>query len=109
MKKNFAAINYITCRPEFREEFEYLFGTRKGAIDTMPGFVDMEVLRPEKEGDDYLILSHWENKEAFQNWTKSEAFMEGHKRGFAILDKAKAEGKPAPMKSDFKIYEIITE
>lgn len=105
--KNFVAVNYIDCTPEYRERFEELFGTRAKQIDTMPGFVDMQVLRPSKEGDSYLIVSHWESEDSFKNWTKSETFIEGHKLGFADLAKAKAEGRQAPMTSDFKTYEVI--
>lgn len=107
MEKNFVAVNYINCTPEYKERFEELFGSRAGAIDKMSGFIEMHVLRPDKEGDSYLIVSYWENEDAFKDWTKSEAFIEGHKRGFADLAKAKQEGKPAPMTSDFKTYKII--
>lgn len=107
MNQNFVAINYITCEPEYRERFEYLFGSRAKAIDVMPGFVNMHVLRPSKEEDPYLVVSYWQDEASFQAWTKSEAFMQGHKRGFEDVAKAKTEGKPAPMKSDFKTYEII--
>ena len=107
MTKKFVAVNYINCTPEYRERFETLFGSRAHAIDKMPGFIEMHVLRPDKEGDNYLIVSYWENEDAFKDWTKSEAFIEGHKRGFADIAKAKQEGRPAPMTSDFKTYEII--
>ncbi len=107
MSKKFVAVNYINCTPEYQERFETLFGSRAHAIDKMPGFIEMHVLRPEKEGDNYLIVSYWENEDAFKDWTKSEAFIEGHKRGFADIAKAKEEGRPAPMTSDFKTYEII--
>ncbi len=107
MEKKFVAVNYINCTPEYRERFEELFGSRAHAIDSMPGFIEMHVLRPAKDGDNYLIVSYWATEEAFKDWTKSEAFIEGHKRGFADLAKAKQEGKPAPMSSDFKTYEII--
>lgn len=107
MNKNFVAINYITCAPEYQERFEELFGSRAGAIDKMPGFVDMHVLKPNKDNDQYLIVSYWEDESNFKDWTKSEAFIEGHKRGFADMAKAKAEGRPAPMSSDFKTYKII--
>lgn len=106
--KNFVAINYIDCKPEYKERFEELFASRAKQIDTMPGFIEMEVLRPQKDGEAYLIVSHWENEDAFKGWTKSATFIDGHKRGFADLAKAKAEGKEPPMKSDFKTYEIIT-
>lgn len=107
MNRNFVAVNYIDCTPEYRERFEELFCTRAKAIDTMPGFVDMQVLKPSKEGDHYLIVSHWESEDHFRAWTGSEAFIEGHKRGFADVAKARAEGKPAPMTSDFKTYNVI--
>lgn len=107
MQKKFVAVNYISCISEYTERFEELFGSRAKAIDTMPGFIEMHVLRPEKEGDNYLIVSYWEHEQAFKDWTKSEAFIEGHKRGFADIAKAKEEGRPAPMTSDFKTYEII--
>mgnify|MGYP003577017011 CR=1 FL=1 len=107
MDKKFVAVNYIDCTPEYRERFEELFGTRAKAIDLMPGFLEMHVLKPAKEGDAYLIVSYWETETAFKDWTKSEAFLEGHKRGFADLAQAKAEGRPMPMTSNFKTYEII--
>lgn len=106
-EKNFVAVNYIDCKPFYKERFEELFGSRAKQIDTMPGFVDMQVLRPSKEGDEYLIVSHWENEASFKAWTKSATFLKGHKRGFADMAKAKAEGTEAPMKSDFKTYEVI--
>jgi heme-degrading monooxygenase HmoA len=106
-RKKFVAVNYIDCKPEYRQRFEELFGSRAKQIDTMPGFVEMQVLRPTKEGDSYLIVSHWEDEESFKRWIKSETFSEGHKRGFADMARAKAEGKEAPMKSDFKTYEVI--
>lgn len=108
-KDSFVAINFIDCKPEYKSRFEELFSTRAKQIDTMPGFIEMEVLKPSKEGDAYLIVSHWENEESFKGWTKSETFLDGHKRGFADLAKARAEGKEAPMKSDFKTYHIITQ
>ncbi len=109
MSKHFVAINYIQCTPSYQERFEYLFSTRAKAIDAMPGFVDMHVLKPTKPNDPYLIVSYWESETAFQQWTKSDAFIEGHKRGFADLAQAKAEGKPVPMTSEFKVYQVLCQ
>ena len=108
MQKNFVAINYIDCNAGYAERFEELFASRAHAIDTMPGFVDMQVLRPAKNGDAYLIVSFWEDESAFKAWTSSPAFIEGHKRGFADIAAAKAAGKPVPMTSDFKTYKVIS-
>jgi heme-degrading monooxygenase HmoA len=58
--KNFVAINYIKCKEDYRERFEELFATRAKAIDRLTGFKFMEVLKPQDDGDNYLIVSHWE-------------------------------------------------
>ena len=92
----------MDCKPEYKYRIEELFGCRAKQKDTVHGFVDMQVLRPSNDDYAYLIVNHWENEESFKGWAKSKTFLEGHKRGFADLAKAKAEGKKVPMKSDFK-------
>lgn len=109
MDKGFVAINYISCKPHYRERFEELFSTRAHAIDKLPGFRRMNVLRPNKDDDNYLIVSYWDTKEQFEAWTKSPEFIEGHKRGFEDLRLAKERGEEPPMHSDFKTYEILTD
>ncbi|HNV27862.1 MAG TPA: antibiotic biosynthesis monooxygenase [Cyclobacteriaceae bacterium] len=108
MEKKFVAINYIKCEPHYRERFEELFASRARAIDRMPGFVDMQVLRPNGEGE-YLIVSHWASEEAFKTWTTSTEFLEGHKRGFDDIRKAREQGVKPPMSSSFKTYEVIAK
>ncbi len=104
----FVAINYIQCDALYRERFEELFASRAKAIDRMPGFIDMYVLRPHGEGE-YLIVSHWSSEEAFKTWTTSPEFLEGHKRGFEDIRKAREQGLTPPMTSNFKTYEVIAQ
>jgi heme-degrading monooxygenase HmoA len=47
----FVAINRIYCHDDYRERFEQLFATRAHAIDRMPGFLGMQVLRPHRDGN----------------------------------------------------------
>jgi heme-degrading monooxygenase HmoA len=104
----FVAINYIECQEHYCHRFEELFKTRAGAIDNMPGFLRMKVLKPHEHGTAYLIMSEWENEQAFKSWTKSEAFIEGHRRGFADIKAAKERGEEPPVKSQFRTYEVLT-
>jgi len=103
----FVAINYISCQDSYKHRFEELFSTRAKAIDLMPGFIDMMVLKPADEKGDYLIVSHWENEEDFSDWTSSAAFLEGHKRGFDDIKKAREAGLESPMRSSFKTYSVL--
>lgn len=105
----FVAINHITCQPEYVSRFEELFRTRARAIDLMPGFHRMHVLKPDKEGEDYLIVSYWDSEEHFKSWTRSEAFLAGHRRGFADLEEARKEGRAMPMHSRFCTYHVLTD
>jgi len=103
----FVAINFIRCDESYRSRFEELFGSRAKAIDRMPGFLNMEVLRPNKEGEPYLIVSHWKSEDDFKSWTNSPEFIEGHKRGFEDLRTAKERGEKPPMTSSFVTYDVI--
>jgi len=107
--KMFVAINYITCKAEYKERFEELFATRAKAIDRMPGFRYLHVLKQNKGDGDYLIVSHWDAEENFAKWTTSPEFIKGHQRGFQDLKEAKTMGEEPPMKSDFKTYTLIAE
>ena len=104
----FVAVNAINCKEDYKLRFEQLFATRAHAIDTMPGFIKMHVLKPQQPDGQYLIVSYWSSEEAFKTWTQSPQYIEGQKRGFEDIAKAKKEGKEAPMSSSFKTYEVIS-
>jgi heme oxygenase (mycobilin-producing) len=105
----FVAINYISCLDSYKERFEHLFSTRAKAIDLMPGFIDMMVLKPSDAKEEYLIVSHWEKEQDFKDWTGSPAFIDGHKRGFEDVRIARESGLEPPMRSSFKTYTLITK
>tara|TARA_R110000868_G_scaffold306734_3_gene568119 strand:- start:47128 stop:47466 length:339 start_codon:yes stop_codon:yes gene_type:complete len=105
----FTAINFISCSSDYESRFEELFTSRVGEIDRHPGFRNMNVLKPQTQGDDYLIISNWDSEQKFKEWTQSEAFIKGHKRGFEDIRTAREEGKEPPMTSSFKTYTILTK
>jgi heme-degrading monooxygenase HmoA len=106
-EQNFVAVNYITCDPSYVDRFETLFGSRAKAIDSLPGFQHMMVLKPTTATDPYLVVSYWDSESDFQAWTKSDAFRIGHQRAFEDIAAAKAAGKNLPMQSQFRTYEVI--
>ena len=105
----FVAINFIQCAPEYENRFETLFRSRAKAIDRLAGFIRMQVLRPQQAGEQYLVISHWTDEAAFQAWTQSPEFLEGHQRGFEDLRQAKARGEKPPMASTFRTYQVLAE
>lgn len=80
-------------------DFEKTFTERDRAVDQMPGFIDMQVLRP-AEGRTYVVLTRWKSREAFEQWTHSEAFTSAHRKQSPGL----AEARPV-----LEIYEVFTQ
>ncbi len=80
------------------EDFERSFTERQSAVHLMPGFLEMQVLRP-SEGRTYVVLTRWETYDAFQNWIQSEAFVASHQQQTPGL----VEGRPA-----LEIYEVFS-
>lgn len=105
----FVAINAIRCRPEYAPRFRELFQSRAHAIDRIAGFVDMMVLEPQEAGGDFLVVSRWTTEAAFQGWTQSPEFAEGHRRAFEDLKEAKELGAEPPMHSKFATYSVLAK
>lgn len=107
VEAGFVAINEIHCEPSYVERFKDLFLTRAHAIDRRNGFAGMTVLEPRAEDGPYLVMSYWKDEASFQEWTNSPEFIEGHRRGFEDLRKAKERGEAPPMRSNFSTYAVL--
>jgi heme-degrading monooxygenase HmoA len=91
-------MNRIPVAEGREQDFEQTFVGRDRAVDKMPGFIDMQVLRP-TEGRTYVVLTRWQSQEAFKAWTSSEAFIAAHRKQTPGL----AEARPA-----LEVYEVFT-
>lgn len=68
--------------PEGRgDALEERFRARAGAIESAPGFLGFELLRPVAGETRYFVYTRWESEEAFRAWRESEAFQRGHAGG----------------------------
>ena len=68
--------------------FEALWINRDSHLKAVPGFVSFHLMRGPDRDDHVLYASHtvWESEEAFQGWTKSEAFRAAHKHAGGSRD-----------------------
>ncbi|WP_279326639.1 antibiotic biosynthesis monooxygenase family protein [Bacillus kexueae] len=71
--------NHIPVSPEGRSTFEDRFQKRARLIEKEPGFKAIRVLRPLTD-DTYVIMTVWENDQAFLNWQQSKAYDQAHKK-----------------------------
>ena len=74
----YVAINVLTVPDGAGETLEQRFAARKGSVDTAPGFLSFELLRPLTGTPDYLVLTRWRSQSDFETWTASQSFKHGH-------------------------------
>lgn len=63
----------VSVNPEYAAAFEEKFRNRPRRVDTYPGFIRNEVLRPTQEGKPYIAMTHWQDQISFQAWDESRA------------------------------------
>ncbi len=75
----FVAPHRLKIQKDHGEELEGLFRSR-GGVEQQPGFVKFELWKLDRdaEHEEYLVVGHWESKEAHDEWTRSEAFRQAH-------------------------------
>jgi len=76
----FIAMNRFRIARGREADFEALWARRDSHLDSVPGFQDFHLLRGPADDASTLYASHtiWESREAFEAWTKSEAFRKAH-------------------------------
>ena len=74
----YVVANRVPVTPEFAERFEESFRNREGKVENHPGFLRMEVLKPEDPEGVYVVLTHWRSRDDFVAWMRSDDFRKGH-------------------------------
>jgi len=82
--------------------------TKPGPLDTMAGFIKVEVLLTQNltDYDELNVNMYWDNMDSFAAWRNSDAFKESHKRPEPGSEEAKKE---SPMLgSEIITYEVAS-
>ena len=82
----YIAMNRFKVIKGHEDEFERRWLGRDTYLDQLPGFLEFHLLRGPDRGDHTLYSSHtvWTDKDAFENWTRSEQLfwrLAPHRRG----------------------------
>lgn len=76
----FIAMNRFKVALGREDDFETIWRERETFLDEVPGYREFHLLRGDSTDEFTLYASHtvWESREAFEDWTKSEAFRKAH-------------------------------
>lgn len=80
-------INALSATPGREADLEARFAERATQVDTMPGFLGFELLRPVSGEDRYFVYTRWESEEAFEGWVRSPEFRHGHAQSMREKDR----------------------
>jgi heme-degrading monooxygenase HmoA len=76
----FIATNNFKVAKGREHDFEEQWRNRESHLGGVPGFISFALLRGDNEGE-YVSQTTWESRQAFLDWTKSQAFAAGHRQG----------------------------
>ena len=76
----FIAMNRFKIAPGKESEFIGIWTKRESHLDGVPGFRSFNLLQGASSDEHTLFASHsvWESRQAFEDWTHSEAFRLAH-------------------------------
>lgn len=87
--------NRIPVAKGHEKAFEERFSRRLRLVESSPGFIRNEILRPIR-GEAYVVLVYWRTREDFETWSQSDAFRRAH-----------ADHPPAEMFAGPNVLEIF--
>lgn len=98
-------INAITVPKDSGDELAHRFAKRVGAVDSQPGFQGFELLKPQDDREQWLVVTHWADEASYQAWLGSQSFRSGHGHG---PGEPPAADRPAPVgiASEIWNYEV---
>jgi heme-degrading monooxygenase HmoA len=76
----FVFVSHLTVLPEDHEALERHFRERARLVDTFPGFLYLQLLRPQAGGATHTFLTAWEDQAAFRRYMKSAEHAASHSR-----------------------------
>lgn len=99
----YVAMNRFRVNEGFEDGFEQIWRDREKLVLAEPGFESFQLLRGETADGITTYISHstWATKQAFVDWTNSEAFVKAHRD--ARSPQGTLDGHP-----EFSGYDVVT-
>jgi heme-degrading monooxygenase HmoA len=76
----FVFISHLTVPVEDHADLERHFRERSGLVDDFPGFMYLQLLRPQAGSATHAFLTAWESRDAFRRYMNSREHAVSHSR-----------------------------
>lgn len=92
-------INALNVPPQAGPELERRFAERAHTVDSAPGFLGFQLLRPTGEEKRYFVVTTWEDEASFAAW----------RGGDARAAHAGEHGKPVAEGADLLEFDVVMD
>lgn len=76
----FIFISHLTVPEPDHPELERYFRERSRLVDSFPGFLYLQLMKPQAGDATHVFLTAWEDRDAFKRYMRSEEHRESHSR-----------------------------
>ena len=76
----FVFMSHLTVPEGDRSELERHFRERSHLVDSLPGFLYLQLLRPQAGTASHTFLTAWQSREAFTEYMRGEEHRASHSR-----------------------------
>lgn len=76
----FVFISHLAVPEEDRQALERHFRERSGLVDGFPGFLYLQLLRPQSGDASHTFLTAWRDRESFRDYMRSREHAVSHSR-----------------------------
>ena len=76
----FVFISHLTVPAEDHAELERHFHARSHLVDDFPGFLYLQLMKPQAGPATHVFLTAWENRDAFKQYMNSQEHATSHSR-----------------------------
>jgi heme-degrading monooxygenase HmoA len=76
----YVSMSRLRVRPERSDELVAAFQGRARAVESHPGFIDLQVWRSDRDPAEVLMVSRWTDRDAFKAYMKSADHRASHDR-----------------------------
>ena len=76
----FVFVSHLTVPTDDHDELERSFRERSHRVDGFPGFLYLQLLKPQSGPSTHVFLTAWESREAFTRYMGSDEHAASHRR-----------------------------
>lgn len=66
-------INALSVPPQAAAELERRFAANASTVESAPGFLGFQLLRPVAGENRYFVVTHWQDDASYQAWRDGDA------------------------------------